>query len=153
LGRSGEHLTTKAALPRDSLNKTTEDVLFEKLAPWVFVEYQQVNGKPRGRFLNTTTRRKTGWLVSGNTLEGATLVRLNADQARVFYRGVYQNLLLVPEKAPRYDPNRKRTPEEIAAAQRRYSEFYMKKFIVSGKEYARQRGNLSAPQHQWYPKP
>ena len=139
---------------RTELIQDATDVLFDRLAPWVFVEFRPVERYPMGRYLITATGRKTDWLIPGKTLEGAGIIKfMNTDRARLVYGEAHQDLLFVPVKAPQYDPTRKRTPEEIAAAQRRYSEFYMKQFIVSGKEYARQRGNPSAPRHQWYPQP
>jgi hypothetical protein len=126
--------------------KSQSDILYEKMAPWVFIEYHQDPRDPTakwGKFLNTNRQTKTDWLRLGDRLEGAVIEGLNEDHATLRYGEASQKLLWVPETPPKYDPTRVRTPEEVAAAQRRYSEFYMKKFIVSGKEYNRRRGRLS----------
>ncbi|MCC6227413.1 MAG: hypothetical protein IT195_13550 [Microthrixaceae bacterium] len=122
---------------------SAKDRLFEKMAPWVYVEtYRDTRNRlVWAKFLNTTTKRKTGWLRAGQFLEGARISSIDSDKAVLTYGGARQDLLFVPEEPiqPK-KKNHQRTPEETAAAQRRYSEFYMKRFMLLGREYNRQRG-------------
>ena len=113
------------------------------MAPYVFVEYRQTQEGGLARFLNTNTKAKSPWLEIGNSLNGATIVRIRRDCVLVRMRSATQKLLFVSESPPPMKNAALRTPEEIAEAQRRYTEFYMKKFIVSGKEYARRMGRES----------
>ena len=120
--------------------ETEEDALFREMAPWVFVKHHQSAGEHFARFLNTNTNRKTPWMQTGQALAGATIVRIDRDSAYVRKGKATQRLLYVSETPLPRKKSSLRTPEETVRAQRRYSEFYMKKFIVSGKEYTRKRG-------------
>ena len=123
--------------------KPDKEILFERMAPWVFVEYGQSKQGQAARFFNTNSKAKSGWLSVGDTLNGATIVQIRRDSALVRLGSATQKLLYVSETPPPMKNAALRTPAEVAEAQRRYKEFYMKKFIVSGKEYARRAGRKS----------
>jgi hypothetical protein len=123
--------------------ETEEDALFREMAPWVFVEHRGSGGDAHARLLNTNTKRKTSWMREGQSLAGATIFRIDRDSLLVRRGNVTQRLLYVSETPLPRKTASLRTPEETARAQRMYSEFYMKKFIVSGKEYARRMGRES----------
>lgn len=124
----------------DPDRKSNEDVLFEMMAPWVYIRYQMVDGVKGGQFKNMNSQRKSQNLRIGATLAGAQILDLDPVKATVRFADATQELFLVSETPPPYDPSVPRTPEQIAEAQLRYKEMYMKQFIVSGKEYERLRG-------------
>jgi hypothetical protein len=128
----------------DLWTKTNEDVLFEQMAPWVYINYRKINDERSGQFLNMKTRNKTPYISVGGTLSGTLLESLDPEKAVVRFADATQELYLVSENPPPFDPSVPRTPEQIAEAQKRYREMYMKQFIVQGKEYDRLRGQVAA---------
>lgn len=124
--------------------KSNKEILLDMMAPWFYMGYRNMlNNQSQGRFKNTNTQRKTGWLTEGGTLEGAEIVSLDADKAVVRFADATEELYYVPEFPEPHDPTVPRTPEQIEAAQRRYAQVYMRKFIQQGKEYDRLRGKKS----------
>ena len=130
---------TAPGLPGSEV-KTNEDILFEMMAPWVYIRYQMVDGVKSGQFKNVNRQRKTPNLREGATLAGAQIVGLDPVKATLRFADATQELFLVSETPPPFDPTVPRTPEQIAEAQLRYKEIYMKRFIVSGKKYEELRG-------------
>jgi hypothetical protein len=127
----------------DPWAKTNSDILYEQMAPWVYVGFQEINDVQSGRFLNTNTQRKSPWIRVGGTLSIAQIESLDSEKATVRFADATQELSYISETPPPLDPSVPRTPEQVADAQLRYKEFYMKKFIVSGREYDRRRGRPS----------
>ena len=126
------------------LKKSKEDILYELMAPWVYIQVTKINRVTEGRFYNTNNKQKTPWLPVGGTLAGTKILSMNSDVAVVELGDVSQELLLVALEPPvRFDPSVPRTPEQVADAQRRYQEFYYKKFVVMGKKYDELRGKTS----------
>jgi len=113
-----------------------KEILFERMAPWVYVNYQEVNGIPSAQFLNTNSQRKTPWLGVGAILDGARIVAIDPLKAVMQLGEATQELYYVPETSPDYDPTVPRTPEQIADAQRQYQHMSAKKFMVSAKSYS-----------------
>ena len=127
----------------DPWAKSNADILYEQMAPWVYVGYQEINDIQSGRFLNTNTQRKSPWIREGGTLSIAQIEALDSEKAMVRFADATQELYYISETPPPYDPSVPRTPEQVAEAQLRYKEYYMPKFIVSGREYDRRRGRPS----------
>lgn len=115
--------------------KSSQDILFELMAPWVYVKYRRVNQIEEAQFFNTYNRRSTPYLPVGGTLVGATIVKLDSDRATVKLEDVTQELLYVPLQSPPFDPTVPRTPEQVKAAQRRYYETVYKPSVVMGRKY------------------
>jgi len=145
----GETLISESTgvVQADPWAKSNADILFELMAPWIYVNYQELNGVSSGRFKNTNNNRKTPWLRVEGMLSGAQIVSLDPEKAVVQLAGVddvTQELYYISETVPPYDPTVPRTPEQVAEAQLRYREVYMKKFIVSNKEYERRSEHRTA---------
>jgi hypothetical protein len=115
--------------------QSEKDILFELMAPYVYINYRTVNHVEQAQFVNNQNRKTTDWIPVGGTLQGATLVSMDSDKALVKLGSTTQELLLVPLNPPPFDPSVPRTPEQVADAQRRYKEFYYKNFVVMGKRY------------------
>lgn len=115
--------------------KSDSDVLYELMAPWVYIKHRQANELSQAQFRNMNDQRTTPWLPLGASFASATILSLDADKAVVSLGDATQELLYVPENPPPFDPSVPRTPEQIADAQRRYKEVYYKRFKVMGQKY------------------
>ncbi|MCA9433342.1 MAG: hypothetical protein KC940_22680, partial [Candidatus Omnitrophica bacterium] len=92
--------------------KSNDEILFDMMAPWFYMGFRNViNNEPQGRFKNTNTQRKSGWLTIGGTLEGAEIVHLDAEKAVVQFADATHEFLYVPEYPEKLDPSVPRTPE------------------------------------------
>ena len=121
--------------------KSNDEILFDMMANWFYMGYRNViNNESQGQFKNTNTMRKSGWLTVGGTLEGAEIVHLDAVKAVVQFADATHEFLYIPEFPEKLDPTVPRTPEQIRAAQLRYSQQFLPKFIKGGREYERLRG-------------
>jgi len=141
-----EQIETADAGSIDNLNgaKSNDEILFDMMSSWFYMGFRNIiNDQKEGQFKNTRTQRKSGWLSLGGILEGAEIIHLDPDKAVVQFADATHEFLYVPEFPEKYDPTVPRTPEQIAAAQRRYSQVYMPTFIRQGREYDRLRGQPS----------
>jgi Ca-activated chloride channel family protein len=78
------------------------DVLFEKMANWVYVRHIDSDYGQSGQFLNLTTRDKSPFLVVGDALEGATITALTTQEATLQYADAFRELPLVSEDLPAF---------------------------------------------------
>jgi hypothetical protein len=115
--------------------KSNQDILFELMANWVYVKYRKVNQAEQAQFVNASNRKTTPWLPVGGSFSGATIESIDSEKSIVRLGDVTQEMQYVTLEPPPFDPTVPRTPEQIADAQRRYYEFYYKRFKVMGEKY------------------
>ncbi|NUN96829.1 MAG: hypothetical protein HUU16_11705 [Candidatus Omnitrophica bacterium] len=115
--------------------KSEKEIIFELLAPWVYVKHRRINGIEEATFHNQSNQKSTPWLPVGGTLQGATIISLDSDKAVLQLGSATEELLYVPLNPPPFDPSVPRTPEQVADAQRRYYMLHHRRFLVMGRKY------------------